>query len=356
MTTQASARRRPEAERRSKRLAGPTQAVQLVLADGSARVEPLSADIHTALFGRCLHEGRTGLVEVWAARRPRPEAALRPVTSRHDPAYFPPAGDLRALVQLARRHRKDREEAFASPLTRREPGAGKGAVESGRVVWIDVDDPGEIWRLRSFAHRPHLVVASGSGGLHAYWRLDRELEGDWLDAANRRLAAHLRADPQSCDRGRALRLPGTINQKVGAWCRVVLCDLAGPGLDPDRLLAETPPDPRPPAPPRRGPACSPPRHNAATEIPPPVYFERLAGIPVPERGGYVRCPLHEERTPSCMVWPEAERGFACFGCGVAGRIYDFASALGGGPTGRELRGEAFREARRWVNAAFGLRP
>ena len=223
-----------------------------------------------------------------------------------------------------------------------------------RVVWIDVDDPSELGRLRAFAHRPALVVASGRG-LHAYWRLDRDLEGEAIDAANRRLAAHLSGDPQAADRGRAMRLPGTVNRKHGEWCRVVLCDLAGPALAPERLLAVTPPDPRPsarPDPTRRWSS----RNEPAAEIPPPVYFARLAGVEAPDRGGYVRCPLHEERTASCMVWAEAERGFACFGCGVAGRIFDFASALGGGPTGRELRGEAFLEARRWVNAAFGLRP
>ena len=115
-------------------MAAPTQAVHLVLADGSRRVEALSPDVHTALFGRCLHEGRRGLVEVWAARRSQSQSSLRPVTSRHDPAYFPDAGDLGALVRLARHHRSGRDEAFASPLTRGEPGGGKRSVEAGRVV------------------------------------------------------------------------------------------------------------------------------------------------------------------------------------------------------------------------------
>jgi hypothetical protein len=41
----------------------------------------------------------------------------------------------------------------------------------------------------------------------------------------------------------------------------------------------------------------------------------------------------------------------CHGCDSAGAIYDLASVLNGGPTGRGLRGTAFREAERIVKAA-----
>jgi len=244
---------------------------------------------------------------------------------------------------------------FASPLTRPRPEPGKRAVESGAVVWVDIDDRSQIERLRRFTHRPHLVVASGSGGVHAYWRLAAELRGDAIDAANRRLAEALGGDPQSTDRGRSLRLPGTVNAKVGRLCRIVLCDLARPGFAPAALLAGLPPDPRPPARVRPRPSALA-RPDDAERVSPPDYFRRLTGLEVPEGGGHVLCPLHEERTPSCLVFAEPERGWHCFGCGAGGRVYDLASALGGGPTGRELRDEAFREAKRWVNAALGLHP
>jgi hypothetical protein len=50
--------------------------------------------------------------------------------------------------------------------------------------------------------------------------------------------------------------------------------------------------------------------DALPLIPPPAYFQALASVQVPERGGYVHCPLpgHEERTASCHVWPDPERG------------------------------------------------
>jgi hypothetical protein len=337
--------------------AGPAEAVWLLLPGGLRRREPLRVDLHVGLFARCLHEGQAGLVEVWAARRAPDGRRLRPTTSRRDPAYFPAAGDLRALVRLARRHRDRGEEVFAAPLARPRPEPGKGVVAGGRVVWVDLDDPALIAGLGGLALRPHLVVASG-GGVHAYWRLAGELPGRELEAANRRLAARLGGDPQASDRGRPMRLPGTVNHKRGAWCRVLLCDLARPGHDPAALLGELPADPH--APPAMAPRTrARPRPAIAArgvELSPPEYFGRLAGVEVPAHGGFVACPLpgHEERTPSCRVFAEADRGFWCFGCGRGGRLYDLQSLLDGGPWGRELRGDAFLAAKQRAHRALGL--
>jgi hypothetical protein len=68
----------------------------------------------------------------------------------------------------------------------------------------------------------------------------------------------------------------------------------------------------------------------------------------------VKCPLphHEDANASCQVFPEAERGWWCYGCTRGGRIYDWASLLAGRPWGRELRGESFRQARDVVIAAL----
>jgi hypothetical protein len=87
----------------------------------------------------------------------------------------------------------------------------------------------------------------------------------------------------------------------------------------------------------------------------PPVFRALAGVRVPERGGYLHCPLpgHEERTASCHVWPYPERGWWCFGCSRGGGIYDLASALAGGPTGAALRGPALSAARERVRRSLG---
>jgi len=76
-------------------------------------------------------------------------------------------------------------------------------------------------------------------------------------------------------------------------------------------------------------------------------------------GRLVRCPspAHEDRRASCAVGRDAAEGWYCHaGCGAAGGIYDLASVLLGGPTGRALRGPAFARARDLVLARYGHRP
>ena len=90
------------------------------------------------------------------------------------------------------------------------------------------------------------------------------------------------------------------------------------------------------------------------QISPPEYFEALAGIDVPN-GGLVNCPAHDDQHPSCSVGAHASQGWRCHAasCGARGAIYDLASVLLGGPTGPELRGDAFNRARAYVADIFG---
>ena len=72
-----------------------------------------------------------------------------------------------------------REEAFVGATPRTEPRGTKDAVAHTRFLWIDVDRPEQLpalWAL--LAERPcHLLIESaGSGGMHAYWKLDRQLD------------------------------------------------------------------------------------------------------------------------------------------------------------------------------------
>ena len=46
----------------------------------------------------------------------------------------------------------------------------------------------------------------------------------------------------------------------------------------------------------------------------------------PNRSGFVRCPLHGEKTPSLRVFPD---GWKCFGCGVGGDAVKFVSLMDG---------------------------
>jgi DNA primase len=52
--------------------------------------------------------------------------------------------------------------------------------------------------------------------------------------------------------------------------------------------------------------------------------------------------FHDDRSPSLHVYPEAERGWYCFGCGCGGSVFDLAALL----LGRGTRGRDFVELRR----------
>jgi len=45
------------------------------------------------------------------------------------------------------------------------------------------------------------------------------------------------------------------------------------------------------------------------------------------RGGYILCPFHQERTPSLKIYDEPGRGWHCFGCGSGGSVIDFVARL-----------------------------
>jgi hypothetical protein len=332
----------------------------VVTPDGVARRLALDADRQAALWARLLHAGRPGLVEVVAGRR-LPDGSLR-MRSRNERGRYPRAGDAPALVALVRRHREAGEEVFCTPLTRRlaRPGRG-GQVLPAAVAWVDIDERSNIDRVRVFPHPPNLVVYSGSGGAHAYWRVGPAVAPEELEAANRRLAGALGGDLASCDRARIMRLPGSDNHKAGRPCRLAYLDLTRAPVPLARLCGGLEdPDPPPPPP---DPAILRrwARWNAADDarrIPPPVYFLLLCGLAVPEAGGDVRCPLpdHDEQNPSCRVYPRPEQGWVCFGCQRGGTIYDLASLLAGGPGGRRgaLHGKNFIELKRRVRELLGL--
>lgn len=42
----------------------------------------------------------------------------------------------------------------------------------------------------------------------------------------------------------------------------------------------------------------------------------------PNRGGYICCPFHTERTPSCKIYHDS---FYCFGCGTGGDAVSFVA-------------------------------
>ena len=47
---------------------------------------------------------------------------------------------------------------------------------------------------------------------------------------------------------------------------------------------------------------------------------------IPNRGGFINCPFHEEKTASLKAYKNGER-FNCFGCGLNGSVIDFIMHL-----------------------------
>jgi hypothetical protein len=329
------------------------QPAQVVDRDGCIEAQTLSPDGHVALYCELVLRGQEGLIElVLGFRGSGGELRMR---SRREPANYLPANGCGVLVRAAARARGRGEELFVTPLPRDAAEPGKRAARAGSVVWVDIDGEPQGSELgRMAALRPHLTVHSG-GGLHCYWRLEREQEPEEIESLNRRLCHIIGGDPSCTDRGRIMRLPGSFNAKRGRWCRVLRADRSRALVDPDqvRWALGDPEPPRPaPTPRSKGDQGDGPAEFAL--IDPPSYFRALAGTDVPSGGGMIPCPLpdHEDSHASCQVFAEPDRGWWCFGCSRGGRIFDLASLLAGGPWGRELRQDAFARARELAVAAL----
>ena len=379
---------RPQPATPARRTGAPRLRCRVRLADGRVFSGELPAERHRALQLGMLHADTRELVELTPGAR-APDGKLD-VDRRRRPEHYLPGGAsgqdgwLDALLGHAGRivtgafarelfDGAPREEAFVGVAPRTQRRGSKDAVAASRFLWVDVDRPGQLPALWAFlAERPcHLLIESGgSGGVHAYWKLSAPLPAvqgvdEPIERANARIIHALGtdaegrptvADPQCRERARVMRLAGTVNYKTGAYARVVDADLQLPSYRLEELIGDLADPEPPPAGPRPTTASS---ADPYKRIPPPEYFQRLAGIRVP-RGGLVRCPAprHDDTHPSCSVGVDAEQGWCCHSasCGARGTIYDLASVLLGGPWGRELRGEAFKRARARVTDVFGEPP
>ncbi len=65
----------------------------------------------------------------------------------------------------------------------------------------------------------------------------------------------------------------------------------------------------------------------------------------PNRAGFIHCPVHNEKTPSCKIF-DGSRGWHCFGCGAGGSVIDFVE---------QLFNISFRQACVRLDNDFGLR-
>lgn len=306
---------------------------------------------------------------------------------------FLPAADLDAVARSGLDLCVD-HEVYVGVLSRERRGGGRDDLRRiAATVWADLDSADASRRAAAFTPSPSLLVRSGGPGhAHAYWALDRELPVEQIEALNAALAERLGADGASVDGPRILRLAGTVAHKYEPSVVVAPFDPAsGPGpsspaaadhcgvdgrtpgrgfeprvrasdlvrlLDPSRPRASAPAPGgsslgRASAPAIAGVPSAVHRDAAAPgpagggdvrrrleTVPPASYVRALTGLEV-DAHNKVRCPLHDDHTPSLHVYATAEEGWFCFGCRRGGSIYDLAAAL----WKRPLRGRGFMDLR-----------
>jgi hypothetical protein len=236
---------------------------------------------------------------------------------------------------------------------------GASAIQDARFLHIETDEPDALALLERFAHPPTIEIASGGPGhRHLYWRLSRCAPAIEVERANRRLAASLGGDPASVDIARILRPPGTLNHGHDPPSDVrLLCVRPEASYSLAELVQGLTPDPQQRVPRRRELPRRPGRGVVDREllaIAPERYVRVLANA-TPNRAGKIRCPFHEDRTPSLQLYPDGT--FYCFGrldehraCDKGGSIFDFAAARWGMTT----RGDDFLKLREELARAFGL--
>lgn len=265
---------------------------------------------------------------------------------------FLPAGELQDVADVIRQ-RAHATDVYVGVAPRWRRRGGRAAVAGDvRTAWVDFDAPEGEERLAAFAPAPHLVVRSGGPGhVHAYWFLHRAVTPAVVERTNRRLAWALGGDLSSVDAARILRPPQTINHGRGH----VPVELAALGDHPPAGVLELVGDlPDPPAngtPRGSRRAARPSRHDDLLAVEPERYVELLTGQRV-GRSRKVRCPLHDDSTPSLHVYRNPERGWFCFGCQRGGSVYDLAAAV----WHIEPHGSGFAAIREGLRHALGQRP
>jgi hypothetical protein len=337
-------------------VATPAEQATVIHPDGRRLSAELSSIRQIELYVRIVHTGAEGLVEVVRARRLRDGRLGR--FERRSRDRFHNAGDASQLAARASRLLDaERGELFVTPSALAEPRARNQAVSEAICAWVDLDNPDGLDPLRAFPHLPHLVIASGSGGRHAYWRLAQPAGREQIARANRMLTDRLGGDRQSANPARLMRLPGSLNWKSGqpVACRILFADLRSPGHQLARLLQGLR-DPKQPRRRRRSAASTEGRRERALEaVPPPAYFWAIARIEVPEGGGHVRCPHadHPDRHPSAYVYPEPGQGWHCFSCSAGGGPVQLVAALRGLETSG-LRGKTYLSCRAEALRSLGI--
>lgn len=228
---------------------------------------------------------------------------------------------------------------------------GRSAITTALAVWADCDDATASVAARRAPLPPSAIVASGTpNACHAYWLLSVPAGAEIVEQLNRRLALALGADGRCAEAARILRVPGTRNFKRDPSAPVELVAFnPSRRYRPAELDAWLPEEPQGAPPDAVATRSRRFTSDPLRSVTPAAYARVLLGVAV-DRSRKIRCPFHDDRTPSLHLYPTAEEGWYCFGCGRGSTIYDMAAALWRMGT----RGSDFLELRARLLAAFGM--
>lgn len=379
--------------------------------DGQLLEGTLPAEEHQALHLRMLHGQTSGLVEIAAGHRDSEGDLL--IYTRRQPAYFLPGGAsgdpdwLKRILVLVARLQEKGDDIFVGPAIHSCASANKEDIHWTRWAWIDIDGPEHLGRVDALLQRKPAAAriwSGGSGGEHVYWPLseamvartvkdgartivnprevtERTEKGgvrilgyrdpatgaviaahaeEWIEKGNFRLihalGKHKRdeeelyvADIKCRNRSRLMRLAGTIHTGSGEYARISYFDPTLPRYNPKVLFGDLADPDSARAKAKRGLRRFTARQPG--RFPSDVYFWRLAGIELPDRGN-ISCPnpAHPDEKPSCSV---TDYVWYCHGCGAQGSEIDLWSLLNGGPTGDLLGGQTFLWAKAGAREALG---
>jgi len=220
-----------------------------------------------------------------------------------------------------------RTDVYTGVALRHRRAGDRHAIAASHLLFVEIDSREGQDRLVAFSNPPTMLIASGSEGhAHAYWQLRTPIGVDELEQANRRLAHHLGADLASVDAARILRPPQTKNHKhtPPTPVRLISLDLTRRYELGELVEHLSDPPGKPPVARSRPRTVRHPLDRALLAIPAADYVTRLAGLS-PNRAGKVRCPFHDDQTPSLQTYQDGS--WYCFGCTRGGSIYDFAALL-----------------------------
>ena len=246
-------------------------------------------------------------------------------------------------------------DVYIGVAPRRTRHGGKDAISEVWALWADLDDGTARQALERLPVAPAILIASGSfGHAHAYWPLQVPVSILAAEAANRRLAAELGSDSGAVTNSATiLRPPGSYSFKFKPPAPVVLERLEADLSTVAAVTTGIAADPAPPitadtksTSPRPTPRSG---HDPLRALDPAHYVSVLTGQVV-GRSRKIRCPLHEDRSPSFHVYEEPADGWYCFGaCKRHGHsVYDLAGAM----WGLQTRGADFLELRRRLYELF----